>query len=134
MIFDCDKSRAGPLKGGMTRADVRKILGHFSEFKKSQLSTNSADDFEDVGAHVFYTEDNVIRGVEIFKGNLVTVRGIDIFSLPLPALVSELERIGIECVYDDVGARLLNIGVGIYSPDFGDVEAPSVEAVYVELH
>lgn len=133
MIFDCDKSVAGPLTSGMTRADVRRLLGACSEFRKASFSVNTSDDFEEVGAHVFYSEDDVIRGVEIFRVGSVRVRGIEVFVLSLSELESALANIGISCEYDDVGARIADLGIGFYAPELGNVVSPPIEAVYIEM-
>ena len=113
MIFDCDKNHAGPIYKGVRRADVRKVLGAYKEFKKSPFSSNTADDFQSVGVHVFYNSEDVVRGIEIFKG--------------------ARERIGVGCVYDEAGANITDLGIGFYSPDVGEVETPSIEGVYVEF-
>ncbi|MBH3361335.1 hypothetical protein [Pseudomonas guariconensis] len=133
MIFDCDKNHAGPIYKGVRRADVRKVLGAYKEFKKSPFSSNTADDFQSVGVHVFYNSEDVVRGVEIFKGARVFVCGLDVFSFSLTGLVAELERIGVGCVYDEAGANITDLGIGFYSPDVGEVETPSIEGVYVEF-
>lgn len=133
MIFECDKNAAGPLMAGMTRNHVRNLLGKFSEFRKSAASVNTTDDFEGAGVHVFYSADNIIRGVEIFKENTVRVRGIDVFSRSFPELVAALADAGIECVGDDVGASVVGLGIGIYAPEVGDSQSPPIEAVYVEM-
>lgn len=132
MIFECGFRVAGPISAGMKRAEVRRLLGDFSEFKKSPISQNTTDDFKEVGVHVFYNTEDVIRGIEIFMGNVV-VRGVEVLSRSLPELVAELCDAGITFELDDVGGRLPDFGIGIYAPEIGDVANPSVEAVYVEM-
>ena len=56
----------GKIEFGMNREDVRALLGDkFEEFKKSELSVNTTDDYGFL--HVYYTEDNRVEAVEVFE-------------------------------------------------------------------
>lgn len=59
----------GDICFGMSRADVRKKLNlGYKEFKKSELSDNTQDDF--INFHIFYNKDNLVEAVEIFKNDI----------------------------------------------------------------
>ena len=133
MIFDCGKLRVGPLRPGMSRTEVRALLGAFSEFRKSESSENSTDDFQPVGVHAYYDALNIIKGAEIFRGNKVLVEDVDILSSDFRGALERLSKQGVRYKEIDSGVELVDFGVRLYVPDIYDVEKPSVEAVYVLL-
>ncbi|OOF44215.1 hypothetical protein BKK51_09400 [Rodentibacter trehalosifermentans] len=53
---------------------VRNILSSsFAEFKKSQFSSNTADNFNELMINCFYDENDLLQEVEIFEPNVVYV-------------------------------------------------------------
>ena len=54
----------GKVEFGMPRTEVRQIFGEFSEFRKSELSKNTADAFS--FCHVYYDNNNCCEAIEIF--------------------------------------------------------------------
>ena len=59
------------IKFGMLRLDLRNILGDFKEFKKSEFSKNTTDDFS--FCHVYYDDNDKVEAVEIFSGTNIKV-------------------------------------------------------------
>ena len=55
----------GEIRFGMERADARKILGEFSEYKNHQQDNNTADSFDI--CQVFYDDDNRVEFI-MFHG------------------------------------------------------------------
>lgn len=118
----------------MIREEVRILLGDFKEFKKNQFSRSTADSFAGGGVHVFYSEDGLISGVEIFRGVEATFRSLELFSMGFYDLISALRQAGVGVVLDDVGASLVDVGLGIYAPNYEDDGGCVIDAVYVDMN
>lgn len=77
--------KVGEICFGMSRADVRGILGApLSEFRKTRRSANTTDDYGNF--HVFYDVDDTCEAVELFGGCTACLRGKSCFpkqGLPL---------------------------------------------------
>ena len=58
----------GKVKFGMTRTEVRKLYGEFSEFQKSAFSKNTTDAFS--FCHVYYDNNDCCEAVEIFDAEI----------------------------------------------------------------
>lgn len=84
----------GDIKFGMSRDEVRKNK-EYKEFKKTKLSKNSTDDFGNL--HVYYTKDDIVEAVEIFKDNNIKpiVSGKDIFSISVKSIKNLFPNINI---------------------------------------
>ncbi len=96
---------------GMERDAVRKLYGEYEEFKKSEYSENTTDDFGNF--HVYYDENNKCEAVEIFDDVEVTVNGEIIF----PVKIEEAEKIESSFVRDEEGLISIEKSIGIYAPD-----------------
>ena len=96
---------------GMERDVVRKLYGEYEEFKKSEYSENTTDDFGNF--HVYYDENNKCEAVEIFDDVEVTVNGEIIF----PVKIEEAEKIESSFVRDEEGLISIEKSIGIYAPD-----------------
>ncbi|MGX0891887.1 hypothetical protein AB7M22_003895 [Pseudomonas sp. ADAK2 TE3594] len=58
----------GSIKNGLSRAEVRSILGGgFEEFLKGPDSVVPTDAYDDFGLHVYYDESYRVVGVEFLK-------------------------------------------------------------------
>ena len=68
----------GPIEFGADREEVRKILeSDFQEYKKTASSLNTTDTYD--GYHVFYTQENKCKAVEIFGDMQVILQGVEVF-------------------------------------------------------
>ena len=78
-----DKIIAIPLKEvngvefGMSRGEVRSVLGKAKEFRKTKFSKNTTDDFG--YCHVFYDSNDRCEAIEIFNEVEVVVNDTVIF-------------------------------------------------------
>ena len=95
---------------GMKREEVRNRFGKFSEFRKSQFSSNTTDDFG--WCHVYYDKDDRCEAIEIFDGE-VFVDDVKVF----PVDPSELDKVFDDIAEDDEGYLSEKYSVGVYSPD-----------------
>ena len=96
---------------GMERDVVRKLYGEYEEFKKSEYSENTTDDFGSF--HVYYDENDKCEAVEIFDDVEVTVNGEKIF----PVKIEEAQKIESSLVRDEEGLISIEKSIGIYAPD-----------------
>lgn len=67
----------GDIKFGMSRTDVRKIMGSGKEFKKSTFSKSTTDSFGSI--HVFYNEQDKCEAVEIYNDMKVMIGSTPVF-------------------------------------------------------
>ena len=95
----------------MERDVVRKLYGEYEEFKKSEYSENTTDDFGSF--HVYYDENDKCEAVEIFDDVEVTVNGEKIF----PVKIEEAQKIESSLVRDEEGLISIEKSIGIYAPD-----------------
>ena len=104
----------GDVYFGMSREDVRKILGGYTEFKKNKYSENTTDDFK--FCHVFYDKENKCEAIEIFQEVKVKIGDIEIFPGDLKEAVNYLRNIDEKLEIDNVGCISKNKSIGIYAP------------------
>ena len=99
------------IKFGMSREDVRKVLGGtYRTFKKSKFSKTMTDDFGI--CHVFYNTEDKCKAVEIFGECQVSIDGKVVFPLDVQAvkeIIPDLE--------EDTGSYISRkLSIGIYAP------------------
>lgn len=99
------------IKFGMSREDVRKVLGGtYREFKKSKFSKTMTDDFG--VCHVFYNTEGRCEAVEIFDKCQVSIDGKVVFPLDVQTvkeIIPDLE--------EDTGSYISKkLSIGIYAP------------------
>ena len=67
----------GKIKFGMTRNALRQTMGaDFTEFRKSQFSANTSDDYGYL--HVFYNENDECVAVELFPECEISIGGMTV--------------------------------------------------------
>jgi len=108
--------KVGEVEFGMSREEVRTLLGKATEFYKFEDDTNTTDDFG--FCHVFYDQDNKCEAIEIFSEAEVFCNDTLIFPTDLitaQKAISDLEE-------DDEGLISYSQSIGIYAPD-GEMES-----------
>lgn len=99
------------IRFGMLREEVRKIMAcQFKEFKKSNFSKNTADDFDN--CHIFYDADDRCEAVEIFDEITVSIKGEVIF----PTELVRARNIITDFENEDGSYISKSWSVGIYAP------------------
>lgn len=103
---------AAGIKFGTDRETVRKQLGDYTEFQKTDFSSNTTDDFG--FCHVYYDDENKFEAIEIFDAE-VYIGETKVFPIP----VEELEEL-----IDDLDDELISIerSIGVYAPDDDEPE------------
>ena len=66
----------GSVRFGSTREIVRKDNPKYIEFRKNKFSRNTTDNYGLY--HVFYTKENCVEAVEVFKGIDIVLDGVTI--------------------------------------------------------
>lgn len=101
---------------GADRQTVRNSFGEFNEFRKSQFSKNTTDDF---GAfHIFYDTNNCFEAIEIFEAE-VFINDVKVFPgnlLQVQKIITTLNSEDNEYWSD------IEKSVGLCAPD-GEVES-----------
>jgi hypothetical protein len=132
MEFECSlKGRVGCLKLGMSRGQVRDVLGVvYKEFMKTEIAVSSTDAFDSLSFHVFY-DGGFISGVEFFEGADVCFCGVRFFDRELKSILVDLKSVGVEFSEDDDG-YIISDFVEIYCPD-KERDGSGIESVYVHV-
>ncbi|MCC4611744.1 hypothetical protein LL963_06490 [Xanthomonas campestris pv. esculenti] len=128
MNFERLSCGVGPISKGMDRSKVREILGEFNEFNKNSFAKNTTDNFFNHRAHVYYSEKNIVEGVEFVNGANVSISGIKVFDENFEDFLKKAIDNGLVIERDDLGAVLPDIDVSLYSPK-GDF----IKSVYFEM-
>ena len=82
----------GKIEFGMDRENCRALLGdNYEEFKKSEFSTNTTDDYGFL--HVFYTEDNQVEAVEVFENTELVIDNTTVFPIQTSRIAEALPGI-----------------------------------------
>ena len=98
------------VKFGMKRNEVRSIFGEAKEFKKSQFSKTTTDDFG--FCHVFYNQNDECEAIEIFDESEVQINGVAVFpenADTLKSMLKDLEE-------DESGFISKSQSIGVYAP------------------
>lgn len=107
--------KVGLLEFGMSREQVRKIMGEYKEFRKSKFSKNSTDDFGD--CHAFYTQNNTLQAVEVFNDAKLEMGNYNIFDFDYDKLESFFLGFdnNLELSNDSMISKAL--GLSVYAPN-----------------
>lgn len=125
----------GPITFGMERAKVRACLGGpFRSFKKTFLSTNTLDSFDSHGVHVYYCDNDRVKGIELFRDSEFTWAGERLLGENYIYLKGFLAVRGVGFSSNDSGVDVDAYGLSFYIPDVSDEgDGAIVESVYIDL-
>ncbi|QOY21603.1 hypothetical protein FYK61_09320 [Xanthomonas citri] len=128
MIFERLNFGVGPILKGMGRSKVREILGDFDEFSKNSFAKNTTDNFSKHRVHVFYSEYDIVEGVEFMSGANLSIGGIKVFDENLEDFLKKASDNGLNFERDDLGAVLPDVEASLFCPD-----GFYIKSVYFEL-
>jgi len=84
---------AGPIRFGMSRADVRDAMGYTPrEFHKTRQSTQKTDAFDKDGINVFYGDNGSVNAVEFNGPAKPELNGITFLGMSEKAVKSWLDE------------------------------------------
>ncbi len=97
---------------GTERKRVRELIGgKYTEFKKTDSSSNTTDAYEDF--HIYYDEDDLLEAVEIFGNISVTINGNVVF----PGEIQNAKTVIQDLEFDNECYISKTESIGIYAPD-----------------
>lgn len=88
-------NKVGNIAFDEKRSLVRTDYPNFREFKKTPISKNTTDAYP--GFHVFYDTNNEVEAVELFRGESLTLNGVNLFSLSKAGFINKFPG----CVDED---------------------------------
>ena len=105
--------KAGPVYFGMTRDEVRKLLGQEPHVFRRSSRENESERYDDF--FVYYDDEDRCEAVEFWPGNEVVCCGLSLFSrsfeeeLSLLVAVDSGVKAGLDCCTSE------KLGVGLWS-------------------
>lgn len=124
----------GPIKFGMHRDEVRKILSSpFKEFVKwAAASTIPTDDFYNLNFHVYYNKNSNCKGIEFAKGSNAIFQGHEIVGRPFSEVMEWLIKLDSSArLDDDSGVKSEQLSIDLWVPDADDDVNSLIESIYV---
>lgn len=117
----------GLVNFGMLREVVREKLGEYSEFKKTEFSKNTTDDFKFI--HAYYDNNNMLDAVECFGQAKIIFNNIDIMALNIKQLKLFLENQSIKYTTDESGMKADTVGISAYIPNIMNDKEAKIETL-----
>jgi hypothetical protein len=122
----------GPLRFGMTPAEVRELVGGKVEsFKKTPDMSFPCDYFADAGVFAYYKAQGTLEAVEFAEPSDPVLCGEHLFGVSAQSLKGMFEELGPALETDSSGIISHSGGVGIYAPGWDDDSEQVVESVIV---
>jgi hypothetical protein len=122
----------GPIRFGMSRNEVRQMVGHPAKpFLKGPDAIIPTDAFDDIGLHVFYKKDDTCEAIEMFLAADPTFEGKHLIERPFDRVLDWLQKFDDSLDVDNTGATSKKCGIGIYAPNCEESPSDPVEAVIV---
>lgn len=121
--------QAGPLRFGMTRAEVRSALpGDFHSFRRTPRA-EECDHFEALGLFAYYDADGGLEAVEFTRPAMPTLDGARLLDLTVGDASRSLQAI--TDPEDDACLLASDHGIGFWVPDQDDGPRSRAESVIV---
>lgn len=126
---------AGPVKFGMSRAEVAHALGQTPHrCRKAPSSHSDTDGFDVLGIFVYYGWDDFCAAIEvpsIVGGSQLCIDGEALNGMPMRVAVKRLSLRDAAIEIDEAGATSRALGVGLFTkadPDSSEAVVDSVIA------
>jgi hypothetical protein len=85
----------GSLRFGMTRAEVRSLLGkQFKSFHKGRLASTLTDAYSELGLHLEYDKDDRLRCIEAIASCPVSFNGVALLKRHLDEVLRDCASLG----------------------------------------
>jgi hypothetical protein len=106
----------GVLTFGDSRPVSRqKLTSKFSTFQKAD-GENETDSFDDLGLHLYYSDEGQLEFVEAFDPAEVVFRGIRFLGRDLNSIMSDMGSLGFSPTKADVGVNFETAGIALTAP------------------
>lgn len=125
----------GLLRSGMSRKDVRDVLGgDVSTFKKGSDDENETDDYGVHRVHVYYDADDRLEGAEFLIGSEFYFGGMKVVGERCYLVCGLFLKRGVKMDADTAGFKVREHGLSFYVPEGGSYEVDAlVKSVYVDF-
>lgn len=122
----------GPIRLGMTREEVRRVLGvPYKSFMKTPFSRVPTDAFDEILVHVYYNLSDRCEAVEVFDPGTATFLGEELVGRPFELVLAWMRALDPDLEVDADGLRSRELGLGLYAPGNNEETGLPVEAVIV---
>ena len=126
----CPYLSVGNINFEMKRGEVRKKFNNdYKEFRKSQASKSSTDDFG--CCHVYYAQDETVEAIEFFENVELIFNSNNLIGLPYNEAKEIFNSIDSDLHQDDYGFTSFKFGVGAYTPNAKTEPNEPIESVIV---
>jgi len=121
----------GPIRFGMSRAQVRELLGEgYREFLKTPTSKVLTDDYLAYASHIFYDLDNTCKGIEVFPPAKLHWNGRFLLGDSFQSTLRYFQQIDDGVQLKSTGLLSRKFGISSYAPKAEDAIDNPVESVY----
>ena len=100
---------------GQPRHEVRHSLGSYRSFRRTPKSEES-DQFAESGVIATYSDVGAVTMLEFVVPARVEVAGVQLLGEPLQAVRELLGARGVQIEFDDLGALIPSLAVGLFAP------------------
>lgn len=122
----------GPFSFGMTREEVRNVLGgNVVEYKKMPMSDTFTDAFNDHGIHIYYDSNDTCEAIEMALPADPKFSHKHMIGRPFSELKSTIISQDSDVELDETGLLSFPLGIGLFVPELEDSEDSLVESVIV---
>ena len=127
---------AGPIRFGMSPAEVRAVLGSpFRSFKRASECEHPCDSFRELACFVYYDASGKAEAVEFASPAEPMLDGVNLLALSFSDLVAQLSATDPDLIIDRFvkidGLTSLALGVGAYTPGAEEIPSEPIESVIV---
>src|SRR3979409_2420915 len=107
----------GPLRLGMKRDEVHRIMEEPpKEFKKG-FSENATEAYDQAGVHVYYDSSGALEFIEVFPPANPVYEGVDLMRSDTQAVLADLAGLGLQPRDDGQGGLWFDDrGFALYAP------------------
>jgi hypothetical protein len=129
------KVGVGLIRFGMPRGKIRELLkSDWKEVLKTKTAKIPVDVFDDINLHVYYGEDLLCKGVELFFPAEVELKGESVLRMPVEDLLPWLKKLVPDVLVEDSIIWVKQLGLRFYAPEAEDDSVKPPESVYLAAH
>lgn len=123
----------GQIRFGMTREEVRSLLGEPSAIFYKGLNTKSPTDaYDNIGVHIYYHyPSGYCEALEFFEPAQLLLTEKSLFELSFTNLREWLSSQDAELEIDDEGLTCFKYGLGLYAPEWKEDANLPVQGILV---
>lgn len=122
----------GPIHFGMTREEVRNVLGgRVVKFKKTPISNTFTDAYDDHGIYIYYDSNYRCEAIEMAFPADPELEQIQMIGRTFSGVKGMITSHDCDVELDEIGLLSFKLGVGLYVPFLEESENHLVESVIV---